>query len=221
MEWLKFIAGLNAYHRRYLFWLAGATLFLGLFVKLTMDLFEQGNLEKLDQLILLVVERLRLPQLNGMAVDITALGSPTVLTLLTALSCAFLWINRNKPAVAYLMINMVGAAVISGLVKNLIDRQRPRIIPPLVEVTGHAYPSGHTMGITSAMLGLAFLASSFLTSARHRLFLLAASGCLIGVVGLSRVYLGVHYPSDVASGVFLGTSWTLFVTALFIQQRKN
>lgn len=206
---------------RLMFWLAGTTLFLGLFAKLTQDIFEHDDLEKIDRAILLFAEKIRVPSFNGVAVDITALGSPTVITFVTVIGLLILWLKKDRGGAAYLAVNAIGTGFWTLIVKHIIGRDRPQIIPRLVEVSGQSYPSGHSLAAAAVYLSFMFIAYRSFKSTGDRIVLFITVSSLIGVIGLSRIYLGVHYPSDVVSGVFLGFAWTFFLTGVFARVAEH
>jgi undecaprenyl-diphosphatase len=85
----------------------------------------------------------------------------------------------------------------------------------LVQVSGFSYPSGHSLAAAALYLTMAIVAGRHLRTRASKAVLVAGAFFLVGMVGVSRVYLGVHYPSDVASGVSLGTAWALILAAVF------
>lgn len=190
-------------------------MFLGLFAKLTKDIFEHDDVEKIDRAVLFLAEKMRITAFNGAAVDLTALGSPTVISIVTISGLLVLWLKHDRAGAAYLAIAAIGSGFWTSVMKHLIARERPQIIPRLVEVSGQSYPSGHSLAAAAVYLSLAFLACRAFKSIRDRIILFCVAACLVGAVSLSRIYLGVHYPSDVASGVFLGSAWTFFLTGIF------
>jgi undecaprenyl-diphosphatase len=202
-------------HARLLVWLALTFLFLGLFLKLTWELHEDSTLEMIDRRVLLYIADLRIAALNGPAVDVTALGSPTVVTVITVIGLTVLWLAKDVVGMLYLSLGLSGAGLITTLVKHLFTRARPTIVPKLVEVSGFSYPSGHSLAATSLYLALMFLSWKRFRSWMSRFVLLCCSIGVMGGVALSRIYLGVHYPSDVISGIFLGAAWMCFLTAWF------
>jgi undecaprenyl-diphosphatase len=201
-----------------LLWLGAASLLFGAFVKITWELHEDSEFPKFDRTVLLFIEKLRYARLNGAAVDITALGSPTVIFLLTVIGLILLLLNKERGAALYLAIGSAGAGLWTYALKHLISRQRQSIVPRLVEVSGFSYPSGHSLGSSSFYLILTFLACRHYKTLKERMILFTASSLLIGGIAFSRLYLGVHYPSDVLSGIFLGASWAFFLTGLFISR---
>jgi undecaprenyl-diphosphatase len=200
---------------RRLLWAGLSLLFLGMFVKLSWTLFEGPELDSLDRRVLISISHLRVPRWNGPAVDITALGSPTVIGLFTLITLVILGLHRDRRGCAYLLVGIIGAGICTNVMKQFFTRPRPTVVSPLVEVSGFSYPSGHSLVATSFYLLLMFLAWRHDRRWSSRTAMLACAAVVIGGVCLSRLYLGVHYPSDVLSGALLGTAWVCLVTALF------
>ena len=219
-EWIKRLDLNSPRSLRVLFWLGGTSLCLGIFIKLTWELREDSDLEQFDQLVLVLISKLRVAALNGAAVDLTALGSPTVIFFFTVLGLVLLLLNQDKWGALYLATGSAGAGFWTYLLKHFISRERPTVVPRLVEVSGFSYPSGHSLAAASFYLILMFLACRHFRSFRNRLVLFICTGVLIGSVCFSRLYLGVHYPSDVASGAFLGAAWAFAITALFSRRSE-
>jgi undecaprenyl-diphosphatase len=147
------------------------------------------------------------PWFERAVADITSLGGYAVLTLLVIGVAAYL-LAVGKRGSALLVVGSVGGgAVLSELLKLIFARPRPDFVAHLVEVQSASFPSGHAMlsAITYLTLG-ALLAQ--VHEQRHVKALLIGSGVLLTVlVGVSRVYLGVHWPSDVLAGWVLGAAW--------------
>jgi undecaprenyl-diphosphatase len=202
-------------------WLGAASLSFGIFVKITSELLEH-EVRGLDSSILTAVAKMRRPWLTGIAVDITALGSITLVTLISAIALCILLSLKDRPAAWQLFLNSVGAGIWTELTKNIIERARPEEVTHLVQDSGFSYPSGHSLASASLYLTVAILAGHHLpTKGRVLVFCLAA--IIVSLVGMSRVYLGVHYPSDVASGVLLGAAWALLLAGGFsmIERRAS
>ncbi len=199
----------------WLFGLALAALALALFLKLTWELQEGGTLFRYDHALILWVAHARSALLNGPAVDITALGSPTVTGLIAAGSAAVLLLLRRRLAFLQLCVALSGGSLLMILFKTWVARARPVEVEPLVRVTGYSYPSGHSILAASVYLTLALIARRIGLPVLAQVTVLAFASVVVVLVGLSRVYLGVHYPSDVVSGIALGFSWALFVSGAF------
>lgn len=198
-----------------LFWLGLAMFFVGVFLKLTWELHEDAIIDGWDKAILIWVAEHRVPKLNGSAVDVTALGSPVVLLLFTFLGGLGLMFKRDWTGFAYLVGGSAGAGLITFALKHFFSRPRPDVAPRLVAVSGYSYPSGHSFAGTAFYLLVMFLAWRSYPSWAHRLVWFFTAGLLIVGIGFSRIYLGVHNPSDVLSGILLGASWACMLTSWY------
>jgi undecaprenyl-diphosphatase len=141
--------------------------------------------------------------------DVTALGSTTVLTLVVLVTASFLALRRRfRSALFVLAATALGALAVT-LVKALIARSRPDLIERLMEEASHSFPSGHAANGAIVYLTLATLIFPVVRGWRMRGFVLAVAMLLVGLIGISRVYLGVHWPSDVLAGWAFGSCWAL------------
>ncbi|ANC88380.1 MAG: phosphatase PAP2 family protein [Sphingomonas aquatilis] len=147
--------------------------------------------------------------LPKVAADITDLGGGVVLTLIVTLVVGFLLVQRLwLTALATVLATLTGGWVIE-LVKGMVLRARPELVPHLVSANGYSFPSGHATASAVCYLTLAALAGQVTPDRAARLYLLVAAVLLVGAIGCSRVYLGVHWPSDVLAGWSFGTLWAL------------
>ncbi|CAN5719788.1 phosphatase PAP2 family protein [soil metagenome] len=153
--------------------------------------------------------------------DITSLGSVAVLGLVTLAVLGFLSLRRKSQAIGLVLGATLGGQLLSSLLKHWIDRPRPEVVTPLMHASTASFPSGHAMLSAVVYLTLGALLARFLQSRELRLYVLFVSILLTLLVGLSRIYLGVHYPSDVLAGWSIGLAWTLFCweVARFLQVR--
>ncbi|SOB86658.1 undecaprenyl-diphosphatase [Sphingomonas guangdongensis] len=147
--------------------------------------------------------------LRPMMIDLTAMGGTTVLTL-ASIGAVVLLLTRRL----WLTAALVAAATLSGsvavvLLKRVVARARPDLAGRLVEVDGHSFPSGHAANSAIVYLTIALLASQVVHGRATRNVLLGGAVLLVGAIGTSRVYLGVHWPADVLAGWCLGTLWAL------------
>lgn len=208
--------------KRLSLWLGAASLSFGIFVKITSELLEH-EVRGLDSSILTAVAGMRRPWLTGIAVDITALGSITLVTLISAIALCVLLSLKDHPAAWQLLLNSVGAGIWTELTKNIIERARPDEVTHLVQDSGFSYPSGHSLASASLYLTLAILAGRHLPTTKGRVLVFCLAAIIVLLVGMSRLYLGVHYPSDVASGILLGAAWALLLAGGFsmIERRAS
>ncbi|MFM9860301.1 phosphatase PAP2 family protein [Pseudoxanthobacter sp. M-2] len=147
--------------------------------------------------------------LEQAAGDITALGGVTVLALITLGAIGFL-LADGKPRTAMLVIASVGGGtLLSTLLKLGYARPRPDLVPHGVEVYTASFPSGHALGAAVVFLTLGGLLSWSQPSRRIKIYILSMAVVLTILVGVSRVYLGVHWPTDVLAGWAIGAAWAL------------
>lgn len=188
-------------------WLGFVTLLLGTFIVLSSEVreFNLGQPEligEIDQVVLEWIVKLRTPQLNQIAVDITALGSVTVLTVIVLIT-SLLFIFQKRFLMAWHLITAgLGSTVLTSLLKNYFERSRPEELFRLVNVQGYSYPSGHSVAASAVYFTLAILACETVKSTRAKSVLVILFSLLILIVGSSRIYLGVHYFSDVSAGYY-------------------
>jgi undecaprenyl-diphosphatase len=195
-------------------WLGGAALAFGAFVRITRELIE-GEVGAMDNAILLAVAKKRTPWLTTTALDVTALGSITLVVLFSAFTLMVLLVLRDRLGAIQLVAASAGAGILTLVTKNIIERIRPEEAQRLVVVSGFSYPSGHSLSTSALYLTIAIIAGRYVhhSGAKAAVFL-AVSAVLI-MVGASRVYLGVHYATDVVSGISLGAAWALLLAGFF------
>jgi undecaprenyl-diphosphatase len=159
--------------------------------------------------------------LPGTVRDITALGSTVVLTMLTIAALGYLLLLGRTHMAALLAVAMAGGTMLSSLLKAFFERPRPDIVPQLTDVTSLSFPSGHAMMSAVAYLTIAVLMARSSPSPLVRLYLVIVAALITILVGLSRIYLGVHWPSDVLAGWCGGASWALacWLVARWLQRR--
>jgi membrane-associated phospholipid phosphatase len=199
-------------HTRPLFILGAAALLVGLFLKLTAEI-RAGAVDALDLYILTHIVQARIPALDRAAVAITTLGSPPVLTLFIVLGLLFFLIRKNQRDALFLAVGSLAIPLLTNGLKPVFSRPRPPDAFHLVDVTSFSYPSGHAGGATVCYLLIAILLCQHYSSARARMAILITALGIVAAVGFSRLYLGVHYPSDIFSGFLLGAGWVLIITA--------
>lgn len=153
--------------------------------------------------------------------DLTAFGGVTGLTLIVGAVIGFLLISRKYRAVLLVLIATVGGAIIDGGLKHLFDRPRPPLRPPGTIVYATSFPSGHSMLSAVTYLTLGALLARVTPGRRIKLYLIGVALFMTLLVGISRVYLGAHYPTDVLAGWTAGLVWAIlcWVFARELQRR--
>jgi undecaprenyl-diphosphatase len=145
--------------------------------------------------------------LKTAATDLTALGSVSVLTLIVAVVAGFLLIQRKFAAAVLVVAAPGGGALLSWWLKALFARERPPESYRVVEAINPSFPSGHAMLSAVVYLTLGALLARALPRKRERAYVLAVGIVLTALVGLTRVYLGVHWATDVLAGWSVGAAW--------------
>lgn len=199
---------------RLLLWLGGAALAFGVFLSLTKELIE-GDVSAVDSTILLAVAKTRTPWLTTVAVDVTALGSTTLVVLFSAFTLVVLLVLRDRLGALQLLAASAGAGILTLVTKNIIERIRPQEAHQLIVVSGFSYPSGHSLSTSAIYLTIAIIAGRFVEHSGARVAIFMAVAAVLVLVGASRVYLGVHYATDVMSGISLGAAWALLLAGCF------
>lgn len=176
-----------------------------------------GDLEaqQLDALTSAWLGEMRSPALTQVMVDLSALGSVSVLTTVSVLVLGVLHFAGNRSRAIHFVIVGLGAALIPPVLKAYFSRQRPDAADRLVQVGDLSFPSGHAFGAASIYLFVAIWAWSWKLPASARLATSLCATLLIATVGVSRIYLGVHYATDVMAGVAAGAAWTLLMAVAF------
>lgn len=141
--------------------------------------------------------------------DLTALGGVAILGLLTLSVAGLLWLQGRRTSVALLLVAVVGGQVFSNAAKWIFDRPRPDIVPHETLATSASFPSGHSMMATVTYLTLAVMVARLQDRRRVRIYLVSLAALVAFLVGASRVYLGVHWPTDVLAGWAAGAGWAL------------
>ena len=153
--------------------------------------------------------------------DFTALGGVGILTVLTLAVSGFLLLQHRYRATVIVLLSVAGGLVVSTLLKLVFDRPRPDLVPHAAYVYTSSFPSGHSMMSAATYLTLGALLARVQPRRAVKAYLMIIAALLTIGVGVSRVYLGVHWPTDVLAGWALGATWALlcWLTARWLQRR--
>jgi len=180
------------------------------------DEVREGETRSVDETILLLMRHpddfsnpLGPAWFEEMCRDMTALGGVTVLGFLTIGACVYLFLDHRHRVITILVVAVIGGFFLSMLLKGIIDRPRPDLVPYESYVYTTSFPSGHSMMGAVTYLTLAGLLAHNHKKKRFRIYLFAVAVFLMLAIGFSRVYLGVHWPTDVLAGWTAGATWTL------------
>jgi undecaprenyl-diphosphatase len=153
--------------------------------------------------------------------DITGLGSVFTIVFVTAAACAYLAMTRRRRIAVFVLAAIGGGEVVSTVLKLFYHRPRPDLVPHGMEVFTASFPSGHAMMSAIAYLTLASLIARVDRQRGVKVLVLTIGVSTTLLVGISRIYLGVHWPSDVLAGWCVGAAWAAlcWFVALVLQQR--
>lgn len=179
--------------------------FLILFAWLSEEVFE-GELQRFDSGVRMKVHEFFSPQLTKFMQDMTFLGSIGFLATLFAI-LVIMWLAKGmKRSAAWLIIAAGGSVILDISLKLSFHRTRPVPFVGVVPLT-YSFPSGHALSSFCFYSVLAGLLCARIQSRAIRIFIWTASAALILAIGLSRIYLGVHYPTDVLAGYIAAAAW--------------
>jgi undecaprenyl-diphosphatase len=161
--------------------------------------------------------------LASAALDITALGGPVVLGLTVLAVSGYLLLHGLYRTGLFVFTASVGGWVLNWALKSAFDRPRPDIVPHLREVMTSSFPSGHALTSAAVYMTLGVLVMRIARTRTASSFALAVAVLVTVLVGASRVFLGVHYPSDVLAGWLVGLSWALLclMTEIVLEHRAG
>ena len=153
--------------------------------------------------------------------DLTSLGGATVLTLMIAAVAGFLLVDGKRAAAIFVVASVAGGTLLSTILKMAFVRPRPTLVPHLVPVSTASFPSGHAMLSAVVYLTLGALLCRVEGPPRVKIYVLSVAILLTFIVGVSRMYLGVHWPTDVLAGWCAGAAWATLCwrVALALQRR--
>jgi len=200
---------------RFLALTAAAAAFLAFFIKVAEEVVE-GDTHAVDRWLLMLLrdegnatDPLGPVWFEDFVRDITALGSPAVLGLFILITVFFLFLAGQKRLSWFVLAATVSGTLAVTILKEGFDRPRPDLGPGGIYVYTASFPSGHAMVSAVVYLTLGALIAGVVPGVRLKLYVIAVALLLSGLVGLSRVYLGVHWPSDVLAGWAAGAAWAL------------
>ena len=178
------------------------------------DVILEGRTQSFDESILRALRRPDNPAIpigpDWMAEvgrDLTALGGVAVLILATLAVAGFLLLDRKYAVMGFVLAAVASGLILSSILKACFARPRPDVVPHLSQVYTSSFPSGHSMMSAIVYLTLGALLARMVVRRPLKVYCLAVAFILTGLVGCSRVYMGVHYPTDVLAGWTAGLVW--------------
>lgn len=163
------------------------------------------------------------PVAEETARDITALGSTAILGLITGIAVVFMVLDGKKHMAFFTLVSIVSGTLVSDVFKDIFQGPRPEIVPHLAYASNTSFPSGHSMMSAVVYLTLGALLARSHERRAVKVFFLLVAVLLLLMVGVSRVYLGVHWPTDVLAGWTAGAVWALlcWLVARWLQSRRT
>lgn len=182
----------------------------------------EGDATTFDQTILLffrnvsdIADPIGPPWMEEAARDVTALGSYAVLSIVTCVVVVYLFMAQQRTAAVWLLAAVASGVLLSNLLKFTFERPRPDFVPHAVRIFTSGFPSGHATLSAITYLTLGAVVASLHSSIRFKVYFLGLAILLTLAVGISRIYLGVHYPTDVLAGWCIGAAWGAFCWTVF------
>jgi undecaprenyl-diphosphatase len=215
---LRFLArhAKNAYTVFGIFLLSGAAvaiIFTWAFAELAGHV-ASGGTQAFDDAVMHWVGRHQYPWLESFMLEITALATSSVVIAIVVIAGMFLWLNHHKHSAILLGVASIGAPGLNQLLKLGFDRPRPTVFQWGTHVVSSSFPSGHAMSASVVYFTVAYLAGRLQRNAHARMLTMVCAMAIVVMIAVSRVYLGVHYPSDVLAGVTIGLAWAGFCMAI-------
>ena len=176
----------------------------------------QGDTRDFDEQVIRMLRKADNPSqpigptwLRDGALDVTALGSPTVLGLVVLVVTGYLFLHGLYRTGTFIFAASCGGWLLNWALKLAFDRPRPSLVPHLREVSSSSFPSGHALTSAAVYLTLGTLLMRLAQTRLAKFYCIAVAMLATLLVGASRVFLGVHYPTDVLAGWLIGLSWAL------------
>ena len=173
-----------------------------------------------DKTILLWIHSFANPALDPIMKLITSFNNPNFVSVVAGIALICLLWKRCYPEAKIFAIDCAGGVVLSYGLKSVFGKTRPDLWESAVKEVSFSYPSGHALGSTVLYGFLAYLFATRFPQFAWLIYLLAA--CLVGAIGISRLYFGVHWPTDIIGGYGIGFLWLTFcITMLKLQKMKQ
>lgn len=209
----KHIEWLRARDLKLMLMLAGLSLLVMIFLFIADEVMELDT-EWFDHGILLALRDAPDDPIGPYAFEaavmhISGLGSGAVATLIVVIACVYMLLAGHKRYAALMLACSLGTLIVMQLSKGFFERPRPTIVTHIDPPGGLSFPSGHSMISAAMYMTLAVVIARTLSRRRLRIYVVGVGALLAFLIGLSRLYLGVHYPTDVLAGWTLGLAWAL------------
>jgi undecaprenyl-diphosphatase len=206
----------NAYAVFGIFFLVGAAIAMALtyaFSEIAASV-RGGHTQQFDDAVMHWMGSHQVKLVQEAMLEVTALGTGAVVGMIVLVAGLFLWLNHHKHSAILLWAATLGSVVLDGLLKIGFNRPRPHVFQWGTYAASSSFPSGHAMSSAVVYGTVAYLAARLQSNLASRILTMAFAAFMIAVICFSRLYLGVHYPSDVLAGVVIGLAWAAFCMAV-------
>ena len=173
----------------------------------------EGDTQRFDDSVMQWVAAHQIPWVEHAFVEITMLGTGLVVMVMVGISAIFLWCTRHRYSSVLLLAATGGGILLNSVLKASFDRPRPQVFEWGTHALTSSFPSGHAMSSAIVYTTVAYLAARLQKRRWARWLTMFVALVLVALICSSRVYLGVHYPSDVLAGVLVGLAWAGFCMA--------
>ena len=177
------------------------------------DEVREGDTQAFDEAVIRWIQGYHSPLLDRVMIELTALGTGTTVLMIVIVAGLFLTLTQHKYSAILLLVATTGGLALNGILKLGFDRPRPSIFIPAVHTVSSSFPSGHAMSSAIVYGTVAYLAARLHRRRWARWLVMMFALVVIVLISFSRMYLGVHYPSDVLAGVVIGLAWAAFCMA--------
>ncbi|HEV7993063.1 MAG TPA: phosphatase PAP2 family protein [Gemmatimonadaceae bacterium] len=173
----------------------------------------KGSTQQFDVAVLQWIGARHTPFLSSLMTEVTPLGTGAVVLVVVGVAAAFLWHTEHKHSARLLLASTAGGILLNNVLKLWFDRPRPTVFAWETHAASSSFPSGHAMSATVVYGTVAYLLARLQKHRWSRALTLTTAVVLIALICATRLYLGVHYPSDVLGGIVIGLAWAGFCMA--------
>jgi undecaprenyl-diphosphatase len=174
----------------------------------------KGSTQPFDDAIMHWVGAHQSSRVQSVMLEATSLGTGTVVGMIVLIAGTFLWLNHHRHSAVLLVVATLGGSLLDNLLKIGFRRPRPQIFEWGTTASSFSFPSGHAMSSVVVYGTVAYLVARLQRNVHARVLTFVLAACIIVMISVSRVYLGVHYPSDILAGFLIGLAWAGFCMAV-------
>ena len=174
----------------------------------------EGGTQSFDEAVLRRLDAVQAPWVDGFMVEVTALGNGLVVLAIAVVAATFLWLTRHRYSAALLASATLGSILLNTMLKAYFDRPRPQVVSWGTHVSTSSFPSGHATSAIVVYATVAYLVARLQRRRLSRAITMAISAVVVLLIAASRLFLGVHYPTDVLAGLVSGLAWAAFCMVL-------